>query len=577
MPAPRDDDSSRFSVQKQNLDSAETRSDNQQAGVKRDANAQRSEADARKSTDGGEVRSPEAAFHKELGLDKVPLKGTVEFNVKRAEMEAQRAEGVSRAQNVCFTNQSGENLVGTQYTNPTGTYLKTRLGEKFSVSAEATGGFVLTSMGAVEQQFNAVKLTVLANFFGAGVESAPPRQRTVAEVKLPANTENAEGQNAAFFAAADQAIRGRLADLAGTVTALGSQGKNKDEGREAPTTTLKDRLEQSQDAVVGKLTGRQANSLDVVGALADLAISNKAVEAKAETNETPPPPPPFDLADILEPPVAPIQVGPLRPDGEKLEPIIVIPTRQALPPDTVVDPKEEEPGEAIETEGADDQDQVQQGIKSARNERRRRYVVKDKDTLPSIAAKQLRDRRLAELIFEINKHLIQTKVVRGRAVRLLKPRQVIYLPTASEVEEYRGRLVGSPIESVDDLPSEDSDLSESELVKEVVTELASATGSQTNLADPVKNELSFEPTSGPAAIERQTYIVRLGDTLKSVSMKHPSLSDLGLWVLLAQINHLSIEVDDRGQPVTRLVRGTRLLLPTSDEVEEFREGRRKLI
>src|SRR5215471_15982807 len=92
MPASRDD-SSGASAQNQRRDSNAGNVDKQQ---KNDPPVKQGEADAGKAAPSmEEMGATEAAFHKAIGLDKVPLKGMVEITVKRVEMEAQRAEGVS--------------------------------------------------------------------------------------------------------------------------------------------------------------------------------------------------------------------------------------------------------------------------------------------------------------------------------------------------------------------------------------------------------------------------------------------------------------------------------------------------
>ena len=77
MPGPRDDDSSRLSAQKQNSDVNANRLDNSK-NLKGDTNVQQTGLEAGKAAPLEEMGATEAAFHKAIGLDKVPLKGMVE-------------------------------------------------------------------------------------------------------------------------------------------------------------------------------------------------------------------------------------------------------------------------------------------------------------------------------------------------------------------------------------------------------------------------------------------------------------------------------------------------------------------
>jgi hypothetical protein len=71
---------------------------------------------------------------------------------------------------------------------------------------------------------------------------------------------------------------------------------------------------------------------------------------------------------------------------------------------------------------------------------------------------------------------------------------------------------------------------------------------------------------------RTRYVARLGDTLKSIATKHPSLQDVALWKLVAELNSLSTETDDKGAPLAKLSRGTTLKLPTQADIDAFKKG-----
>jgi hypothetical protein len=82
-----------------------------------------------------------------------------------------------------------------------------------------------------------------------------------------------------------------------------------------------------------------------------------------------------------------------------------------------------------------------------------------------------------------------------------------------------------------------------------------------------------------AADGRMRYTVRLGDTLKSIAMKHPGLEDVSSWRLLAEINNFSTDTDANDNPKAIVPRGSVLMIPTKAEVEEHKRkmGLRKAI
>ena len=63
---------------------------------------------------------------------------------------------------------------------------------------------------------------------------------------------------------------------------------------------------------------------------------------------------------------------------------------------------------------------------------------------------------------------------------------------------------------------------------------------------------------------------RLGDTLRSIAMRHPDLHDVTLWPLLAKKNGLSTEMDSKGAPLAVVIRGAIIAIPTREEIEMFR-------
>jgi hypothetical protein len=239
-------------------------------------------------------------------------------------------------------------------------------------------------------------------------------------------------------------------------------------------------------------------------------------------------------------------------------------------------------------------------------EKRRRYIVREKDTLQSIATAQLRDVKLSPLIYEINKEVIQLRVENGKQVPDLKPKMIIWLPSTTEIEEFRkGGIAGAKAAGT---PQDKKMTADEELIARfgagwkggatggpstggvptggtptVIPGSQPATSSQVTAALAAsameaaqKKRANIESLLGPIGRQKPAdgrikYIARLGDSLKSVAMKHPALQDVNLWRLIAEINGISTEVDSRGGPIATLSRGAVLMIPSNVDVENFRQ------
>jgi hypothetical protein len=233
-------------------------------------------------------------------------------------------------------------------------------------------------------------------------------------------------------------------------------------------------------------------------------------------------------------------------------------------------------------------------------ERRVKYIVKEGDTLESIATKMLRDKRLAALIYEINKAIIPVVMRKGKEVVALRPKMVIWLPTTTDVKEFRGRLQAGGSVAVD-LNQGSKDLTpEEELAAKYGDNWEGNQGAKNAQAGEALEDLAadavagakkrrenIEKLLGPLKSSSQgkgrctTYLVRLGDTLKSVAMKHPLLQDVTLWKLLAEVNDLTSKTDEKGHPMASLRRGTAIAIPTNEEIDAYRardhKGERKSV
>ncbi len=216
---------------------------------------------------------------------------------------------------------------------------------------------------------------------------------------------------------------------------------------------------------------------------------------------------------------------------------------------------------------------------------RQKYVVLQGDTLESIAIKKLRDKRLAPLLYEINKHLIPSRMQGDIRYLQLSPRSVIQLPTQAEIRRFHARLFGRQsikfqYEEASEGTCNSSRATNPGLIRLGLLPAAAAAGQPKSEAEVEKDATrranvesllgAVAKTQAPPADGRIRYICRLGDTLRSVAMRHPALKDVTLWKLLAEVNELTTDVDGKGTPVAQIKRGTTISLPTLEEIESFK-------
>jgi hypothetical protein len=191
---------------------------------------------------------------------------------------------------------------------------------------------------------------------------------------------------------------------------------------------------------------------------------------------------------------------------------------------------------------------------------RRPYVIKSGDTLQSISISQLRQKHLGMLIYQINQAMIPVTVINGKRIPQLKAGMVLMLPNAMDIELFRQHINGGATPDT---------FSGARLP--VAQSSAKASGPNTERRDRIEDILGKLRT----AVEndgRVRYTVRLGDTLRSVSLRHAALADVSLWTLLAEVNNLSTQTDATGCPTAKLERGTMIALPTADEIANYRKS-----
>jgi hypothetical protein len=179
------------------------------------------------------------------------------------------------------------------------------------------------------------------------------------------------------------------------------------------------------------------------------------------------------------------------------------------------------------------------------NQQRQKYVVLKGDTLESIALKKLRDRRLAALLYEINKSLIPFKLEKGKKLLQLRPRTVIFLPTPLEIKRYQSRLFGRPNVKFDydenvgaNMPEEVTRANNPGLIRGETTSLLQGAKGAASASSPVDAEtMQLDPSIAVSAQKRRAnvesllgnlssqvqkdgrirYVCRLGDSLRSVA------------------------------------------------------------
>ena len=234
------------------------------------------------------------------------------------------------------------------------------------------------------------------------------------------------------------------------------------------------------------------------------------------------------------------------------------------------------------------------------DKKRIKYIVREGDTLESIAQKQLRDLRLAPLIYRINKKVIPIVNEGGKEVIALKKGLVLWLPSPFEAREFRtqlgsgvsipgaasntafsGKKYASPEEELAakfgaNWASDDTSNDPTSDTKDSIAEqmLLNALEEQKRRQDNIEKVLGPVSTTQKTDSDRAgrtLYTVRLGDSLKTVAMKHPLIRDISLWKLVAEVNKLPITTDRTGRPTATLTRGNKIKIPTIEEIVAYKD------
>lgn len=247
----------------------------------------------------------------------------------------------------------------------------------------------------------------------------------------------------------------------------------------------------------------------------------------------------------------------------------------------------------------------EKGKKDPQQKTRLKYRIKEKDTLGQLAGRFLQDSNLASAIFHINRTVIPVIVHNDKTYASLPVNQMIWIPCDDDIESFKatgaakqyahigfdgirysspeeelaarfGRRWFGPASNENMQASKEQSRKQSNIQKLLgeVTEVqvrkpsltAEERAARRSNIEKVLGPFSTAPTNGPSR-----YTVRLGETLKSIALKHPLLNSVDTWRLLASVNGLPIETDEKGAPVATLKRGMTLIMPSAEELKAYRE------
>lgn len=217
---------------------------------------------------------------------------------------------------------------------------------------------------------------------------------------------------------------------------------------------------------------------------------------------------------------------------------------------------------------------------SAPGANRVRYVVKFGDTLHSIADETFEDRRFSGLLVTINRATIKYVVRDDGAYPLIEEGQVLLLPSQMELDNYRRHYLISTREDKNPTSQGSMRLKTSGIQgaeKESKLERSRIRAGISSFLERMLHAANCEPPSlgdSSGRIDsdsRSPYLAVAGDTLIKIALRDPIMKEARLWSLLAQINKLSLDVDENKCPVARLKAGQQLSLPSEREVAEFRQ------
>lgn len=248
-------------------------------------------------------------------------------------------------------------------------------------------------------------------------------------------------------------------------------------------------------------------------------------------------------------------------------------------------------------------DSEKQEVKRTLSPTRVKYEVQPGDTLKSIAIEKLGDERFVDLIVTLNRSEITFRTDDGVRVPLVFAGQLLWLPSEEERSIYQkhyfsGKANKNGTPSVQISTGEDSETRtarvsaqqrlHSEAMQEQFAPQADAKATRIQRkrlpsdSAPIAQTLEKlrfagnrpsvkwnEVNTGDPISGRESYQVKLGETLQSIAISHPRMGDVRFWVIIAALNDLPTHVDQYGQPIAIVENGQFLVLPTALELIDF--------
>ncbi len=202
----------------------------------------------------------------------------------------------------------------------------------------------------------------------------------------------------------------------------------------------------------------------------------------------------------------------------------------------------------------------------------RMYVVKEGDTLESIATNVLFDIKLAFLIYLVNQSNLAKEIGAEWRQTKLSRGMVIYLPGEEEIKTFQLAMPRGLVQGRGNVAAK-GDAHVWQCDEQYLNGMKERRHNIERLLGPIASlntQINLETG-------RQCIVVRLGDTLRSIALKNPALNDVSLWKLLARCNNLSLDVDAKGTPVAILTRGMVLQLPGEEEITAYRASQAAII
>ncbi|MCA9804334.1 MAG: LysM peptidoglycan-binding domain-containing protein, partial [Cyanobacteria bacterium HKST-UBA02] len=226
----------------------------------------------------------------------------------------------------------------------------------------------------------------------------------------------------------------------------------------------------------------------------------------------------------------------------------------------------------------EDEDQIAQQVSVGRE----KYVVEAGDTIASIASSKLGDARFGDLIITINRSEVVYRMVDGVRTPFIYPTQVLWLPSAAECRVFakhffNGKsLVGGVANGFVASEEYSSDCGQEPAVKTIPVVSGQPSGPLGCILDRVRfaggrpSVDLLSPQSVGQLSQQKFYEVQDGDSLKTIAAGNSSMNSQHYWKLIAQVNGMSTDLDENGNPVMALVAGQHILMPTEREIASYR-------